>query len=445
MATSKYLTQEQFRQAYLKTLAKTIANDKLNLDANQAFIQTGLASPVTDYRTTTEKAADIEGLKSILRVDLKKITDTTNANLIIQDLDNSELKFLYDQFDAIERIIKPKYRNGVPSQVFIDFLRKYIEREAETGGLEPTIASQLEPIVSELAAERTERKAEQLTNIPDDTDWSNFDSNRDIEQKWYAIKKEIKRQIDKSKKLGLTADETQVLRVLHNSMKTIGTRVSARSIRKWSADNVDMFEELVRVMDETLVAGAGITKLAKKMKKNQISGSGLVKNIIIKKEKKEKPVKDKTIGFKQFGKHIIDAIALEDGIVSIQTPAKKNITALPRERKSKNVVKIIKTIAGGGLPSYEDVGSLSNDDKAYVHKVLKTARLSDKISIKPDVSALENELKEFEILRGQIIAGQDNKEAIKKFKSMLIKFSNNGRLAKKEVNSILSELLMLGM
>jgi hypothetical protein len=50
----------------------------------------------------------------------------------------------------------------------------------------------------------------------------------------------------------------------------------------------------------------------------------------------------------------------------------------------------------------------------------------------------------FEILKGMVIAGNDNKEMIKEFKTLLVKFSNEGRIKKTEAREILLDLASMG-
>jgi len=47
-------------------------------------------------------------------------------------------------------------------------------------------------------------------------------------------------------------------------------------------------------------------------------------------------------------------------------------------------------------------------------------------------------------LKGQVMAGNDSKELIKEFKTMLLKFSNDGRIKKAEAREILLDLTALG-
>ena len=75
----------------------------------------------------------------------------------------------------------------------------------------------------------------------------------------------------------------------------------------------------------------------------------------------------------------------------------------------------------------------------------KQADILDKFSIPaPSKDQEEKEIHEYEVMRGEIMSGNDNKELIKKFKLLIIKLSRRGALPKKEVSDILSELIELG-
>jgi hypothetical protein len=50
----------------------------------------------------------------------------------------------------------------------------------------------------------------------------------------------------------------------------------------------------------------------------------------------------------------------------------------------------------------------------------------------------------FNILRGQLLSGNDNKELVKEFKTMLLKLSNEGRIGKVEARELLLDLTALG-
>jgi hypothetical protein len=102
-------------------------------------------------------------------------------------------------------------------------------------------------------------------------------------------------------------------------------------------------------------------------------------------------------------------------------------------------------MVGGGVPSYNDLNGLSEPEKVYLHNVAKRSNIVDKFSIPaPNKDQYEKDIHEFEVLKGEIMAGNDSKELIKKFKLHLMKLSKMGSLPKKEVTDIMEELLQLG-
>jgi hypothetical protein len=61
-----------------------------------------------------------------------------------------------------------------------------------------------------------------------------------------------------------------------------------------------------------------------------------------------------------------------------------------------------------------------------------------------DKTAEEKEVHQFEVMKGEIIAGNDNKKLIADFKRLLLKLMKDHRINKKEGTDILIELAALG-
>ena len=57
----------------------------------------------------------------------------------------------------------------------------------------------------------------------------------------------------------------------------------------------------------------------------------------------------------------------------------------------------------------------------------------------------EQEDSRFELLRGEIASGQDNKDAVKEFKLLLVKLMNQKRIPRGQALDILSEMSALGL
>lgn len=166
-----------------------------------------------------------------------------------------------------------------------------------------------------------------------------------------------------------------------------------------------------------------------------IEGTGL-KNI--------KP--KKRSNFIGFGISEINNRSLENNIVKIRRPnSKSNYMDLPSRRVSPHMKNIISRIAGGGMPEFDDLSKMDNDEKIYLNKLLTKADLKGRLSIPtPSKDIEEKEIHEFEVLKGQIMSGNDSIQLVKKFKLLIRRLSQKQMLPRKEVNDMLDVLADLG-
>lgn len=129
------LDQAKFRQQYLANLALRASLDDTNLQANKVYKKTGAPTQPTDTRTTAEKQADLYRLRIDVRSKLSEIADGANADKIVQQLDDGQLRFLSDQIQFIVADLKPKYRTGVLAEIFIPYFEKYMDTYQKTKGV----------------------------------------------------------------------------------------------------------------------------------------------------------------------------------------------------------------------------------------------------------------------------------------------------------------------
>jgi len=81
-----------------------------------------------------------------------------------------------------------------------------------------------------------------------------------------------------------------------------------------------------------------------------------------------------------------------------------------------------------------------------LHNVVRRAKLNNIVKIPtPDKKAQAAEMDRWELLRGEILAGNDNPELIKEFKVLLLKYIKEGRIPRREANEVLYELMALGL
>jgi hypothetical protein len=136
---------------------------------------------------------------------------------------------------------------------------------------------------------------------------------------------------------------------------------------------------------------------------------------------------------------------MADDIISIRRPSGTFVGDFPSQRVSKNLGKVFRSIVGGGVPTYDDINSLNEEERHYLHKVAKSARIDDKLNIPaPKMEEEEKDVRRFEILKGQIMSGQDNREMVKEFKILLLKLSKKGLVPKGQVKDILVDLASMG-
>jgi hypothetical protein len=146
-----------------------------------------------------------------------------------------------------------------------------------------------------------------------------------------------------------------------------------------------------------------------------------------------------------FGRYLINNKKLNDDIVALKTQTGNSLIGYPSTRVSKNLSNVIKKIVGGNVPTFNELSELTDQERHYLHTVSRKADIEDKFSIPaPSKDKLEKDIHQFEVMRGEIMAGNDNKDLIKNFKILLLRLSKTGTIPKRDVQDIMEELLTLG-
>ena len=186
-----------------------------------------------------------------------------------------------------------------------------------------------------------------------------------------------------------------------------------------------------------------------RMPRKTIMGKGLKSTPYSKKKRVIKIDESKGIStkptFVRFGKYVINTNKLGAGLMDIRTINGASIKKYPVKQLSMKLSKIINRIVGGRLPDTYDIQELEEDDNAYLYNLAMDSNINDRLNIPtPKRSKDSEEMNRFEILKGQIVAGNDSRELVKEFKQLLVKFSNDGRIKKAEAREILLDLASMG-
>jgi hypothetical protein len=150
--------------------------------------------------------------------------------------------------------------------------------------------------------------------------------------------------------------------------------------------------------------------------------------------------------YTQFGRYFINKHKLNtDNIAMFRNPSGNTIPKLPTRKVSSQMGEVLRVLVGKGMPTYEHISGLKDDEKNLLGHICKESQIdAPSIPKTKMLGAGQAEEDRFNILRGEIIAGNDNQKIAKEFKMLLLKFVNADRIPKRQANEILHELLLLG-
>jgi hypothetical protein len=149
--------------------------------------------------------------------------------------------------------------------------------------------------------------------------------------------------------------------------------------------------------------------------------------------------------FVPFGRFHIDKYKLNDNILSLKRHTGCNVSGLPVERISSELGGVLRDIVGGGQPQYHQLEKLSPTEKLYLHKIAKQSNIIERLSIpSPNKDDDEKDINEFEIMKGEIMNGNDSTELVKKFKILILKMMKKDLLPKGQAKDLLLDLVSIG-
>tara|TARA_R110000744_G_scaffold94472_1_gene182425 strand:+ start:161 stop:751 length:591 start_codon:yes stop_codon:yes gene_type:complete len=147
-----------------------------------------------------------------------------------------------------------------------------------------------------------------------------------------------------------------------------------------------------------------------------------------------------------FGNYTINLKQLKGGKLQFRTKGGYFVKGLENKRLTPNMKIIIDKLIAGGEILYEDVDRLDDGEKDYLSQMAQKAGINDRLKIpSPMLTKTQSEINKFNVLRGQIVAGNDSSEMIKQFKCLLLKLSNTGHIDRHEANEVMVMLLQLGL
>jgi len=150
--------------------------------------------------------------------------------------------------------------------------------------------------------------------------------------------------------------------------------------------------------------------------------------------------------FKEFGRYVIDLEKLRNNELQVKYRNGKRVQRVAPRILGGGLSGIILNVSNGQRPKPEDYAKLTADEKDYLDMVRRETRvvgLEDLTSVAR--TSRNKDRHDFELMKGQILAGNDNPQLVKKFKVLLVRLRRGGQVPTKEANEILMDLAAMGI
>lgn len=178
------------------------------------------------------------------------------------------------------------------------------------------------------------------------------------------------------------------------------------------------------------------TTLRRSLSSPDLKGKGLRRRVIVGNGlKPQQPER-----YKQFGRYVIHMPSLKKNNLNLKFPSLGYNYDLPITHISDDMKEFIYDLLETERITPKLYNKLTKEEKAMFERVAEKAQLDEVLGIKVENLEQKEAMKRFEILRGELIAGNDNPEMIKELKKYLLQFMNEGLIPRKEGQSILIEL-----
>jgi len=154
---------------------------------------------------------------------------------------------------------------------------------------------------------------------------------------------------------------------------------------------------------------------------------------------------EETDKYREFGKYMVSMPSLRKGYLYVCYKSGMKINHLPRKLVSVDFIKMIETCLEEGVLDKQLFNKLSKEEQDYFLIVAKKCEFDKSVGLGVHRSEEETKLLDrFELLKGQIVAGNNAPDVLKELKQFVLKFMNDGTLNRQGGNQLLYEIACLG-
>lgn len=213
----------------------------------------------------------------------------------------------------------------------------------------------------------------------------------------------------------------QVVRYNDKQLKDIIIRDELPQI-KAKLENDNTYDPLHKT-DQRVITTQGFGFNAKRIK----VGKGIGKEV-------EQP------RYREFGKYIIHMPHLiDENVLNLKFPSAGSIPSIKPVKIDDNYKQFIMDVLDTNKVNKRHHETLTSEEKNHFAKIARGAKITNTLNFNPEEEDGED-YKRFELLIGEINAGNDNPKMIVEVKRLLKKYVENGKISKLKATDILLEL-----
>ncbi|NBP02410.1 MAG: hypothetical protein EBU90_20295, partial [Proteobacteria bacterium] len=148
--------------------------------------------------------------------------------------------------------------------------------------------------------------------------------------------------------------------------------------------------------------------------------------------------------YSEFGKYVIHLPSLKKNIINLKYPSLASIPQIKQQLVNKDLRDFIEDALENGDINKVLYEKLKTEDKKLFNKLCKMAGIDDSLKLDRGYDSEDDEeVKRFELVKGELIAGNDAPEIIHEMKSLLLKFMSEGKIPKNQAHDLLVHITYL--
>ncbi|NBO26239.1 MAG: hypothetical protein EBU96_05510 [Actinobacteria bacterium] len=146
--------------------------------------------------------------------------------------------------------------------------------------------------------------------------------------------------------------------------------------------------------------------------------------------------------YDQFGCYLLHKPSLEKNRINIKFPSLASHPKIPQRIVSDELAALITKILETGQMNAPLYAALSTGDKKYFDSLAHMCKIDGKLGIAPSPKN-DEDLRRFQIVRGEILSGNDAPQLIKELKLLTLKLVTEGKIPKRSAHDLLIEISLL--